>query len=49
MDTAGIRIEKVSKRFTHRVKGEIYAAREVSLDVAPGEFVTLLEIGRAHV
>jgi ABC-type Fe3+/spermidine/putrescine transport system ATPase subunit len=42
MDTAGIRIEKVSKRFSHRVKGEIYAARDVSLDVAPGEFVTLL-------
>jgi len=42
MHTAGIRIEKVSKRFTHRVKGEVYAARDVSLDVAPGEFVTLL-------
>jgi iron(III) transport system ATP-binding protein len=39
---AGIRIEKVSKRFSHRVKGEVYAARDVSLDVAPGEFVTLL-------
>ncbi len=42
MNAAGIRLEKVSKRFSHRVKGEIYAAREVSLDVAPGEFVTLL-------
>ena len=39
---AGIRIEQVSKRFSHKVKGEIYAARDVSLDVAPGEFVTLL-------
>ena len=42
MSAAGIRIEKVSKRFSHRVKGEVYAARDVSLDVAPGEFVTLL-------
>ena len=42
MDAAGIRIEQVSKRFSHRVKGEVYAARDVSLDVAPGEFVTLL-------
>ena len=42
MDAIGIRLEKVSKRFSHRVKGEVYAARDVSLDVAPGEFVTLL-------
>src|SRR6185436_9443550 len=42
MNTAGIRIEKVSKRFSHKVKGQVYAARDVSLDVAPGEFVTLL-------
>ena len=42
MEAAGIRLEQVSKRFSHRVKGEVYAAREVSLEVAPGEFVTLL-------
>jgi ABC-type Fe3+/spermidine/putrescine transport system ATPase subunit len=42
MSAAGIRIEQVCKRFSHRVKGEVYAARDVSLDVAPGEFVTLL-------
>ena len=42
MDAVGIRVEGVSKRFAHRVKGEIYAAREVSLNVRPGEFVTLL-------
>ncbi len=42
MDTAGIRIEGVSKRYLHRVKGEIYAAREVTLNVEPGEFLTLL-------
>ena len=38
----GVRIESVSKRFAHRVKGEVYAARDVSLDVQPGEFLTLL-------
>jgi ABC-type Fe3+/spermidine/putrescine transport system ATPase subunit len=38
----GVRIEGVSKRFAHRIKGEIYAVREVSLDVRPGEFLTLL-------
>jgi len=38
----GVRVEGVSKRFAHRVKGEIYAARDVTLDVAPGEFLTLL-------
>jgi iron(III) transport system ATP-binding protein len=38
----GVRIDGLSKRFTHRVKGDVFAARDVSLDVAPGEFVTLL-------
>jgi iron(III) transport system ATP-binding protein len=38
----GVRVDGVSKRFTHRVKGEVYAARDVSIDVAPGEFLTLL-------
>jgi ABC-type Fe3+/spermidine/putrescine transport system ATPase subunit len=38
----GVRVEGVSKRFVHRVKGEVYAAREVSIDVKPGEFLTLL-------
>ena len=33
----GVRVDRVSKRFAHRVKGEVYAAREVSLDVRPGE------------
>jgi len=32
----------VSKRFDHRVKGEVYAVRDVSLDVRPGELLTLL-------
>ena len=37
-----IRLAGVSKRFDHRVKGEIYAVRDVSLDVRPGELLTLL-------
>jgi iron(III) transport system ATP-binding protein len=41
-DKIGVRIDGVSKRFAHRVKGEIYAVREVQLDVRPGEFLTLL-------
>ena len=41
---APVRVEVVglSRRFHHRVKGEVYAARDVTLDVAPGEFLTLL-------
>jgi iron(III) transport system ATP-binding protein len=42
MEAIGVRVDGVSKRFAHRVKGEIYAARDVRLDVAPGEFLTLL-------
>jgi iron(III) transport system ATP-binding protein len=38
----GVTLQSVSKRFTHRVKGEVYAARDVSIDVRPGEFLTLL-------
>jgi len=41
-ETIGVRVDGVSRRFSHRVKGEIYAARDVHLDVAPGEFLTLL-------
>ena len=37
-----IRLEGVSKRFDHRVKGLVYAVRDVSLDVRPGELLTLL-------
>ena len=42
VDKIGVRIEGVSKCYAHRVKGKIYAVREVSLDVRPGEFLTLL-------
>ncbi len=41
-ETIGVEVDRVSKRYAHRVKGEIYAAREVRLDVRPGEFLTLL-------
>jgi ABC-type Fe3+/spermidine/putrescine transport system ATPase subunit len=37
-----IRLEGISKRFAHRVKGQVYAVRDVSLAVAPGELLTLL-------
>jgi len=37
-----VRVDRVSKRFLHRVKGTVYAARDVALDVQPGEFLTLL-------
>jgi len=42
MAAVGIRVERLSKRFAHRVKGEVYAVRDVSLRVRPGEFLTLL-------
>jgi ABC-type Fe3+/spermidine/putrescine transport system ATPase subunit len=38
----GVEVERLGKRFTHAVKGEVHAARDVSLKVAPGEFLTLL-------
>ncbi|MCA0242627.1 MAG: ABC transporter ATP-binding protein [Proteobacteria bacterium] len=38
----GVRVDGLSKRYRHRVKGEVWAAREVSLAVQPGEFLTLL-------
>ena len=41
-DAVAVHVEGVSKRFSHRVKGEVYAARDVRLAVAPGEFLTLL-------
>jgi len=42
VETIGVHVDGVSKRYAHRVKGEIYAARDVKLDVRPGEFLTLL-------
>src|SRR6266702_2828503 len=40
--SVALHVDGVSKRYVHRVKGEIYAARDVRLDVRPGEFLTLL-------
>src|SRR6266853_1729790 len=42
MYAIAVQVDGVSKRFAHRVKGEIYAAHDVKLDVGPGEFLTLL-------
>jgi iron(III) transport system ATP-binding protein len=42
VSAVGIRIEQISKQFSHRVKGLVYAVREVSLTVEPGELLTLL-------
>ncbi len=42
MSAVGIRLSAVSARFRHQVKGDVIAVREVSLEVAPGELVTLL-------
>jgi iron(III) transport system ATP-binding protein len=38
----GIRLKSVSALFRHQVKGDIAAVQEVSLDVKPGELMTLL-------
>ncbi|MCK6452217.1 MAG: ABC transporter ATP-binding protein [Alphaproteobacteria bacterium] len=37
-----IRLVGISARFDHRVKGEVAAVDDVSLEVAPGELLTLL-------
>src|SRR5213078_1186660 len=42
LSPVAIRLEGVSKRFHHRVKGDVYAVRDVSLEVRPGELLTLL-------
>ena len=41
-ESIGVDVDRISKRYAHRVKGEIYAARDVVLNVRPGEFLTLL-------
>lgn len=42
MAAVAVHVESISKKFSHPVKGEVYAARNVSLSVKPGEFLTLL-------
>ncbi len=37
-----VRLDGLSRRYQHRVKGEVWAARDVTLSIAPGEFLTLL-------
>ena len=31
-----VRVDGISKRFQHRVKGEVYAVRDVQLHAQPG-------------
>jgi iron(III) transport system ATP-binding protein len=42
MAPISIRLDHVSKRFDHSVKGEVYAVRDVNLAVEKGELLTLL-------
>jgi iron(III) transport system ATP-binding protein len=42
MASISIRLDHVSKRFDHTVKGEVYAVRDVNLAVEQGELLTLL-------
>ena len=41
-EAIAVNVDGVSKRFTHRVKGEVWAARYVRFTAEPGAFVTLL-------
>ena len=42
MEAVSIHLDRISKKFSHRVKGEVSAVSDVSLQVQPGEFLTLL-------
>ena len=42
MAPVSIKLDRVSKHFDHTVKGQVYAVRNVSLEVADGELLTLL-------
>lgn len=42
MTSVEVKLEGISKRYSHPVKGEVYAVRDMSLAVKPGEFLTLL-------
>ena len=42
MSAAGISVEGVTKRYQHRVKGDLAAVSDVTLEVRAGEFLTLL-------
>jgi len=42
MEAVRIRLDAIQKTFFHRIKGEVTAVENVSLEVEPGEFLTLL-------
>ncbi len=42
MTPLAIRLDRVSAQFQHRVKGAVAAVHEISLEVRPGELLTLL-------
>ncbi len=42
MEAVRIRLEQIQKTFFHRIKGAVTAVDNVSLEVEPGEFLTLL-------
>ena len=42
LQAVNIRLEHISKTFQHRVKGEVSAVSDVSLEIQPCEFLTLL-------
>src|SRR5712692_1519129 len=42
MTPVAIRLAGLTKQFAHRVKGQVYAVRDVSIAIAPGELLTLL-------
>jgi ABC-type Fe3+/spermidine/putrescine transport system ATPase subunit len=42
VEAVSIWLDRISKKFSHRVKGEVSAVSDVSLQVQPGEFLTLL-------
>ncbi|HML15100.1 MAG TPA: ATP-binding cassette domain-containing protein, partial [Xanthobacteraceae bacterium] len=42
LSPVAIRLAGISKRFAHQVKGEVYAVRDITLAIAPGELLTLL-------
>jgi iron(III) transport system ATP-binding protein len=42
MEAVNIRLETISKTFVHKVKGEVAAVNNVSLEIKPGELLTLL-------
>jgi spermidine/putrescine ABC transporter ATP-binding subunit len=42
VEAVSIRLDRISKSFQHRVKGLVSAVSDVSLQIEPGEFLTLL-------